>query len=186
MSTIVVGSGLKITGLNLYEKRDAFFADADAYAKAAPAAAAEMGQRLGNASRQKKTISLAELGRGLVGVLPSDKRAVVVDPSDDHLSDEQQDVLDQIAVHLASVAWEHCKELSSWKKPEILCNALIVGRGNQPTPGFWKFAQFTGRFPAAAANGAHRDEFWTREVKRVHEWFGQLQKDFPFGAGASS
>lgn len=119
-------------------------------------------------------------------VRPSDQRAVVIDAEGGRLPAEQAQVLDQICIHLASVAWKHSNELPSWNKGEILCNALILGEGNQPTDGFWQFANFTGRFSSVTSAQQKKDAFWTREINRVHDWFGQLQKDYPFEALATS
>jgi hypothetical protein len=175
MVSFTLGGAFRIEGLDLNSKRDALLADAEACARAAPGTVAVIEQRLGSVAKAKRMTTLAELGRGLVVVRPADARAMTVDAPSGQLGSEQAEVLDQIVLHLGHVAWKHCKELASWTGPEILCNALVLGPHNQPTPGFWVLARFSGRSPGSLAAAAQKDAVWAREVNRVHDWFAQLQ-----------
>lgn len=175
MVTFNFGEGFRIEGLDLDSRQDALLGDAEACAKAAPGAVAVIEHRLGTAARARKMTTLTELGRGLVVVRPADGRAMTVDAPGGQLASELAEVLDQIVLHLGDVARKHCRELTSWTGPEVLCNALVRGPHNQPTSGFWALAKFTGRSPGPLAAAAQKDAFWAREANRVHEWFAQLQ-----------
>jgi hypothetical protein len=154
---------MEIHGLNLTSTRDRLIADAKAYCDSSPAAVAAMEERLGRAARHgNQVLTWTQLARGLTLVLPSTQEQVIVDAAGAPSSPALRAV-DQIAMYLGWVSFQHAG---------VLVNALVVDEHKQPTAGFLRLAQLTGKFA-----GHHRDEdvlFQAAEARRVYAWFKQL------------
>jgi len=147
------------------------------YATHDPIACADLATALGRSCRRGRTITYAELARGVTFRLPSinEGRPYIIDiQNQSRISSRDQNILDDFLCFLS---------LQSVKGASILASANVIDPFDKKgaSNGFFETARLLGYHQADDACLAGRQYaseaemrnimFWNKELKKVYAWF---------------
>ena len=123
-----------------------------------------LGERLGLAARAGRTITYAELAKGLSIQLPNQSSA----------AHQLSDILGQTSTQSKAIIDEYLFVLTgdSYREARLLANALLDSGRNQPAPAFFEGAAKLGVRVPKETN--RRLDMWTMALARVFDWFKRL------------
>ena len=139
------------------------------YATHDPVACAALAEAMGRSCRLGRTITYADLARGVTFRLPgvNDGMPYVIDILDrKRVSKFDQNILDDFLAFLS---------LQSMKGASILASANVFdphdSRG--ASNGFFETARWLGVLPELRGE-MNQMLFWKHELRKVHDWFAKL------------
>ena len=139
------------------------------YATKDPIACAAVAEALGRSCRRGRTITYAELARGVTFRLPeiNGGRPYVIDIlNQTQVSKRDQHILDDFLCFLS---------LQSMKGASILASANVFDPNDSrgASNGFFETARLLGVLTEVRGDMGEL-MFWKRELQKVHDWFSEL------------
>ncbi len=134
------------------------------YATHDPVACTAIAEKLGQACRRGRTITYAELSRGVSISIPGETTPHVVDiQGGTRISADDQHILDDFLCFLS---------LQSFKNASILASANVFDPTDKrgASSGFFEAARILGCLPVLHSDIAEM-MFWKQELKKVYQWF---------------